>query len=153
MRRQALIGMSLLAAAMTLSARAEDFPKLTGPYLGQKPPVDEPVLFAPGIVSTGVDHCSAGFSPDGKEIYWELGTKIGFSKLENGRWTEPEVVSFCKGDTYQYGNPFISPDGKKMFFTTMRPGAVRRTRRTSGTRRGTPRAGRTPSRSAPGSTL
>ena len=124
MRRQALIGMSLLAAAMTLSARPEEFPKLTGPYLGQIPPVDEPVLFAPGIVSTGEDHCSAALSPDGQEIYWELGIKIGFSRLENGRWTEPEVVSFCKGDTYQYGNPFISPDGKKMFFTTMRPGAV-----------------------------
>jgi Tol biopolymer transport system component len=124
MKKAALIGLSLLAAAMGLNAQGGEFPKLTGPYLGQIPPVDEPVLFAPGIVSTGEDHCSAALGPDGQEIYWELGIKIGFSKLENGRWTEPEVVSFCKGDPYRYGNPFISPDGKKMFFTTMRPGAV-----------------------------
>lgn len=107
-----------------IKAQQDSFPVLTGPYLGQKPPVDKPELFAPGIVSDGSNHCSAAFSPDGNEIYWELGYKIGFTKLEKGKWTKPEIVSFCKGDSYQYGNPFITTDGKKMFFTTFRSGAV-----------------------------
>ena len=114
----------LLVATISINAQQNDFQKLTGPYLGQTPPVNEPVLFAPGIVSDGSNHCSAGISPDGKEIYWEMGIKIGFTKLENGWWTEPEIVSFCKGDSCRYGNPFITPDGKKMFFTSMRSGAV-----------------------------
>jgi len=46
------------------------------------------------------------------------------SKLDNGRWTEPEMVPFCKGDSFMYTNPFIVPDGKKMFFTSTRSGAV-----------------------------
>lgn len=124
MKKYALAAMWPLAAAILMGAQKADFPKLTGPYLGQKPPVREPVLFAPGIVSNGTDHCSAAISPDGKEIYWELGLKIGFSKLENGFWTEPEIVPFCKGDAYRYGNPFITTDGKRMFFTSLRPGAV-----------------------------
>jgi Tol biopolymer transport system component len=101
------------------------FPVLKGPYLGQKPPVKEPVLFAPGIVSNGRNHSSVAISPDGKELYWSgAERKIWFTKLETGRWTKPEVVSFCKEDSYEYDNPFITPDGKKMFCTSFRPGAV-----------------------------
>ncbi len=124
MKKFAFINIILFLAAIAMNAQPNDFPKLTGPYLGQKPPVHDPVLFASGIVSNGSDHCSAAFSPDGKEIYWEWGIKIGFSKLENGRWSKPEVVPFCKGDSHQYGNPFITTDGKKMFFSSFRLGAV-----------------------------
>ena len=106
-----------------------DFPILTGPYLGQTPPVDEPVLFAPGIVSHGQNHSSVAISPDGKELYWSseakgVELKIWFTKLESKRWTKPEVVSFCKEDSKEYDNPFVTPDGSKLFFTTTRPGAV-----------------------------
>jgi cytohesin len=46
------------------------FPVLTGPYLGQKPPGEEPEIFAPGIVSTmGMQHGPAVFSSDGREVY------------------------------------------------------------------------------------
>lgn len=117
----------LLLAAIGINGQGTEFPKLTGPYLGQKPPVNEPILFAPGIVSNGRNHSSAAISPDGKEIYWAMVRdirKIWFTKLESGSWTKPEMVSFCKGDSYRYDNPFITPDGMKMFFTSFRPGAV-----------------------------
>ena len=58
----------LLVAAITTIARQDDFPKLTGPYLGQQPPGKELKRFAPGIVSP--HHSSISVSPDGKEIYW-----------------------------------------------------------------------------------
>jgi WD40 repeat protein len=115
----------LLISATGMIARQNEFPKLTGPYLGQKPPVKEPVMFAEGIVFKA--HSSAAFSPDGTEVYFEIGTKdsnstqIGFSKIIDGVWTKPEAVSFCNEDTYQSGNPFISPDNKKMFFTSFAP--------------------------------
>ena len=75
-------------------------------------------------MSSGDNHSSVTLSPDGTEIYWEMRRKIWFTKLVNGRWSEPEIVSFCKGDSCTYDEPFITPDGIKMFFTSTRPGAV-----------------------------
>ena len=125
MKKLTFINILLLLSAITINARQNDFQKLTGPYLGQTPPASEPILFAPGIVSNGRNHSSVAISPDGKELYWSgVRDKIWFTKLENGRWTEPEMLAFCKGDSYRYDNPFISPDGIKMFFTSFRPGAV-----------------------------
>lgn len=117
--------------AVSIDAQRTEFPELNGPYLGQKPPVNEPVLFAPGIVSNGRNHSSVAISPDGKELYWSgVKRKIWFTKLGKGRWTKPEVVSFCKEDPYEYDNPFIAPDGNKMFFTSFRPGAVSKEKET-----------------------
>lgn len=128
MKKQTLILIPILVYAICANAQDTDFPTLTGLYLGQTPPQKDPVLFAPGIVSTEAgNHSSAAISPDGKEIYWTMVRnirKIWFSRLENGRWTKPEILSFCKEDSYKYDNPFITPDGKKLFFTSTRPGAV-----------------------------
>jgi len=103
------------------------FPKLTGIYLGQEPPADEIKLFAPDIVSSpnGDDnHGSIAFMPDGKEIYWNMRGKIWKTKLIDAGWTEPEIASLCQDEEYSYDNPFITPDGQKMFFTSTRPGSV-----------------------------
>jgi Tol biopolymer transport system component len=80
-------------------------------------------------VSDGQNHSSVAISPDGEELYWSSAAKSGvskiwFTKVERERWTQPEVVSFCKEDADEYDNPFVSPDGRKLFFTTTRPGAV-----------------------------
>jgi ankyrin repeat protein len=103
------------------------FPQLTGPYLGQTLPAGEPELFAADIVASPIEdenHSSVTFSPDGKEIYWNKSNKIWMTKLVNDQWAEPAIVSFCLEDSLGYDNPFITPDGKKMFFTSGRPGAV-----------------------------
>jgi len=119
----------LFTAALFAYTQQGDFPKLTGPYFGQKPPVNKPELFAPGLISNGIDHCSPSFSPDGKEIYFEIMTrnnitKIGFTRLVNGAWMKPDTIPFSKKQSFQEGNPFITPDGKKIFFSSFRPGAV-----------------------------
>jgi hypothetical protein len=123
--KQGWVFVSLILAAAAVWAQRGDFPVLTGPYLGQTPPEGEQVLFAPGIVSTEAgNHSSVTIRPDGTGLYWEMKGKIWFTELENNRWTRPEMVSFCSGDSYMYGNPFVTPDGKKLFFTSFRPGAV-----------------------------
>lgn len=110
---------------LKINAQEKEFSELIGPYLGQKPPVNDPVIFAPGIISNGRNHSSVAISPDGKELYWSgMQRKIWFSKLESERWTKPEVISFCKEESFEYDNPFITPDGNKLYFTSFRPGAV-----------------------------
>ncbi len=105
----------------------QQFPQLSGPYLGQTPPDGMPKLFAPDLVASPIEdenHSSVTFSPDGKEIYWNKSNTLWKTSLVNDRWTKPAVVPFCREDSAVYDNPFITPEGKKMFFTSRRPGAV-----------------------------
>lgn len=129
--RQTGAAATLLTLVATVMACApqpvtEDtsFPDLTGPYLGQVQPGDEPELFAPGIVSTGMYTRDIAMTPDGKEIYFCV-MEAGFSvvlktKLVDGRWTQPEVASFSADAAHQEIEPHIAPDGQKMFFLSDR---------------------------------
>lgn len=103
----------------------DDFPVLTGEYLGQTPPGMEAELFAPGLVSTGLYERDIAISPDGSELYYGVvvgnRTTILVSRQEDGRWTEPEQASFINGFEYYYFEPALSPDGKRMLFLTNRP--------------------------------
>ncbi|MBE0653987.1 MAG: PD40 domain-containing protein, partial [Bacteroidales bacterium] len=111
--------------AMTTNAQQRDFPKLSGPYLGQKPPGTTPEIFAPGIISTDMyNHCSVCVSPDGTEIYWAMAPldtprRIYFVKMENGIWKLPQIIAFTQ--TEDGDCPMLSTDGKKMFFNSNRP--------------------------------
>ncbi len=102
-----------------------EFPVLTGPYLGQQPPGAEPVLFAPGIVSTGMYTRDVAMTPDGREIYFGISvgglSVIMQTKLEDGGWTKPEVAPFSANPDYMNLEPFISPDGQKFYFLSTRP--------------------------------
>lgn len=124
MKRTALIFCVLVAAAASSSAQRGDSQILTGPYLGQNPPGTTAELFAPGIVSTGLDETVITFMPDGRECCWAVllagrMEAILTSKMENGTWTKPEAASFS--GRYLDGWPAIQPDGKKMFFHSFRP--------------------------------
>ena len=44
--------LAMLLAGSGILAQDDDFPKLTGSYLGQQPPGMTPEIFAPGLVST-----------------------------------------------------------------------------------------------------
>jgi len=107
------------------------FPVLSGAYLGQTPPRDNIQLFAPDIVSGAFgddNHGGIAFMPQGNEIYWNMWKngkgRIWVTRLIDGRWTEPEIASFCRVEADMYDNPFITPDGQKLFFTSNRPGSV-----------------------------
>jgi len=103
------------------------FPKIRGKYLDQTPPGENPVIFAPGIVSAQehFEHSCLAFSPDYTEVYWSSDfTEFGFydivtMKKEKGRWTAPKLASFS--EKYHAGSPVFSYDGKKLYFTSSRP--------------------------------
>lgn len=114
--------------ALVSDAEKIPFPVLKGPYLGQKPPGMIPEIFAPGIVSTAKGwEAAVSFSPDGKEFYYSRRetldggeNRIFFMELKDGGWTKPALAPFAR-DVVEY-EAFITPDGKRVFFHSDRPG-------------------------------
>lgn len=99
-------------------------PILKGTYLGQKNPGMNPERFAPGVVSTEKRELNSVFSPDGREFYFSIQTapmkwKIMVMKQQKNGWTKPETVSFS--GRYSDADPFISPNGKQLFYCSNRP--------------------------------
>jgi hypothetical protein len=93
-------------------------------FLGEKPPGDDPVIFAPGVVSTEKVELNAAFSPDGREFYFTrrgAGRKLAImvARLSDGGWSPPEVAPFS--GVYSDADPFITGDGRIMFFISKRP--------------------------------
>lgn len=81
-------------------------------------------LFLPKIFKK-IAHSSPTFTKDGLEMYWstvpvdDKPRTIYSSKYLNNNWSEPEVVSFS--GIYNDDHPFISPDGKVLYFASNRP--------------------------------
>lgn len=118
-----LIALALQSTFIFCQNVQKDFPVLKGPYLGQKPPGMTPELFAPGIVSTGLNERDITFTPDRKELYFTArfngSSAIVTCKIVNGKWTAPEVAKFSS--KYPDFEPFISCDGSIFYFCSNRP--------------------------------
>jgi len=107
------IFIALLFSVLAMSNKSysqNDFPKLEGPYMGQKPPgmVAEP--FAPGIISKEGWELEGVFAPGMKEFYFTTNRKsatvIGF-RQQNNVWNK--YIEFPRT-----GEIVFSPDGKRM---------------------------------------
>ena len=82
-------------------------------YMGQEPPGDIPVKFAPGIISTKVDESCFEISISGKEIVFNREGQIYTLKQEaNSIWSKPASLSFPGGETS------FSTDGTKIYFNS-----------------------------------
>ena len=97
--------------------------KLSGPYLGQKPPGMTPELFAPGILSTEANEFNATFTLSGDAVYFtgrgKDGQDIMVIEYKEGIWQDRKLASFSS--PFRDVDPFITPDGKKLFFSSNRP--------------------------------
>lgn len=98
---------------------------IASPYFGQKPPGLIPEVFAPDIVSIdGRLETTISFSSDFTEMYFSADnehdeTSIYFSKLEDDKWTSIKKVNFTNAKKNEEFHPFVSPDGKRIYFTAM----------------------------------
>ncbi|MFH1940644.1 MAG: hypothetical protein ABIL68_00970 [bacterium] len=119
-----LVLLLLVSNVSNAQQNSKEFPKLTGPYFGQKPPGMTPEVFAPGIVSTDVGEFNIVISPDGREIYFSRSsdsrpTAIMVIKQENGKWSKPTIASFS--GRWSDMDPSMSPDGNRIVFGSSRP--------------------------------
>ena len=121
MKKLILVSCLLLTGIVTVHAQQSDFPKLAGPYLGQKPPGMTPVKFAPGIISTPeYNEFCASFSPDGTEFYFNRGMKIMVCSLKDGQWSSPKPASFSSD--FPAHEAHITYDNKRVFWGWFKDG-------------------------------
>lgn len=106
----------------------ENWPALKGPLLGQTPPAETPVVFAPGLVSTADSReLNAVFSPDMRSFMFTRQIDGVFKMLvsrrtDDGEWTRPRLAS--PSLTYP-GHADVdmsfAPGGQRLYFLSKRP--------------------------------
>lgn len=94
------------------------------PWASEKP-IPRPEIYAPGEVSTGEPETHPAFTPDGKTLLYLKSDPafswwtIVVSRFSNGHWSRPELLPFA--GRYRDADPFITPDGSKLYFISDRP--------------------------------
>ena len=116
-----IIGILLSILFVFISeAHQDEFPVLTGPYLGLKPPGMTPESFAPGIITTDASEGCSGWGKNMEYFIfqrWIDGkSKLYIMNQNNGEWNAPMLISFV--DKYQVGDFTIAPDGNTMVFAS-----------------------------------
>ncbi len=129
MKRLLLCFLMLLTATAAYTLQ-DNSPRLAGPYLGQKPPGMTPELFAPGFISTGLQEGPCTFMPSADECVFMVSFRkphshnafasLVRSRVVHGQWSAPEFLPFS-GMGFIDIYPFISYDGKELFFASSRP--------------------------------
>lgn len=91
-------------------------------------PFPEPALLGRGVISTGDDESHPTLSPDGGTLYFLKNSPafthwtIVTSRLENGRWTTPEVAPFS--GLHSDADVAFTAGGDTMYFVSTRPVAT-----------------------------
>lgn len=121
----AALSLSSCAQSADVTSSPDSFPVLTGEYMGQTPPGEEPEPFVPGIITTELYTRDIAMTPEGDEIYFSILGRgfvaIAYTRLVEGRWTRPEVVPFSSDRRYMNIEPHITPDGGRLLFLSDRP--------------------------------
>ena len=114
MKKRSLTLILFLTVSLHLMAQQNDFPNLTGPYLGQKPPGEKVEVFAPGIIKYEV-HDSPSISEDLNEILiGSMDEGVIYYVLKNGVWSLSKRGSFPFPKNNN-GMSF-SPSGQKIYY-------------------------------------
>lgn len=85
-------------------------------------------------LNTNVNEGTITFSSDLKEAYFtRCGNDVDdgddycgifYSQFSDGNWSLPEQVILFESDSINVGQPFLSPDGKNLFFSADAPGGI-----------------------------
>lgn len=111
---------ALMCAVAALAAGGPQPP----PYAADRP-LPEPVLFAPGQISTGDDESHQTFSADGRRLFFLKNSPdfrhwtVVVSDLANGRWQTPEVAWFS--GQYDDADVAFTSDESALYFVSTRP--------------------------------
>ena len=90
--------------------------------------VASPEVFARGVISDDNEQWRITFTPDGKTAYFAESPEffpftrqatIYVSTFAGGAWTEPVVAPFS--GVYSDIDPFLSPNGQRLYFSSIRP--------------------------------
>ncbi|HVT38216.1 MAG TPA: hypothetical protein VHE78_04190 [Gemmatimonadaceae bacterium] len=104
---------------------------------GQRAPArsplpSQPLLLEPGVVSTALPEFAITIAPDGREMYFGRASAdrsaltIMMTEKTPAGWSAPRVAPFS--GAYRDVDPFISPDGRRLYFSSDRPRATSRVR-------------------------
>ena len=113
--RAALLGTLLLAAG-------------AGCDSGGPPEDPTATVFAPGVISDSLEQWRITFTPDGRTAYFAESAAffpftrqatIYVSRYAGGAWGPPEVAPFS--GEHSDIDPFVTPDGKRLYFSSIRP--------------------------------
>jgi hypothetical protein len=100
-------------------AAGQSFPRLEGPYLGQKPPGLAPKPFATGVVTTDREEGCVGFARGGTvflfQRFIERRCHTYITRLRDGVWTAPELIPFWE-TMAENGDFVISSDDRTMLY-------------------------------------
>lgn len=90
---------------------------------------EKPVL-ALGTINTKFNDGSCVFDRKYSTIYYtqcngadgkSTSCKLYQAKLSGSEWGEEQMLGFCVDDTFDYGHPALSEDGKTLYFSSNRP--------------------------------
>ncbi len=89
-----------------------------GPFLGQRPPGLRPELFAPGIISSGMNDMDITFTRDGSELFFSRSspnwtTAVLHMKQEGDTWIGPSLAPFPNAMSFVY--PFACPAADQLY--------------------------------------
>lgn len=118
--RSGLVRLGLALSGLALSATVA----------AQTPCVCPPSPFLPNVVSGPDEEFRVTFTPDGRTLFFARSARgawfpqsrkatIYTSTFRDGAWTAPVVAPFS--GTHGDIDPFVSPDGERLYFSSIRP--------------------------------
>lgn len=116
-------GRVLLCSCLMPVACAQ--PEADVPAVAESDAAQRPEIFAPGVISTAEPEFAITFTPDGATAYFTRASEdrsrltILESRLVNGAWTEPLPAAFS--GEHRDLDPFVTPDGTRLYFSSDRP--------------------------------
>jgi len=96
--------------------------------LREQPTVDVEMI-GEGVISTEAPEFAAAFTPGGDTLFFTRSSpdrnvlRIMFSVRDSAGWSEPVVAPFS-GRRHRDVDPFVTPDGSRLYFSSDRPAPV-----------------------------
>ena len=98
------------------------FPCIANPLLGQ----EKAELLGPGVISTSLPEFATSFHPNGNMVFFNRTDKdrkqiFHLVSTRTGEvWSQPKPLPFSH-ESWRALDPFVSPDGKRLYFSSNRP--------------------------------